>query len=149
MTRWLVNEVAVFLLAVQFLTRLPLPAARLYTEARLAATPRYYTLTGLLIGAFGALVFWGAAQVLPPLLAAILSTAATLLLTGAFHEDGLADTFDGVGGGVTREGALEIMQDSCAGGASGCCCTHRPDRRTRIIPRLCCPDDRHQPVCSL
>ena len=115
MIRWLMNEAAILLLALQFLTRLPVPAARLFTQARLAATPRYYPLIGLLIGCVTALAYWAAAQVFPPLLAALLSTAATLLFTGAFHEDGLADTFDGVGGGVTRPRALEIMKDSRLG----------------------------------
>ncbi|MGE6696611.1 adenosylcobinamide-GDP ribazoletransferase [Hyphomonas sp. NPDC076900] len=115
MIRWLTNEAAILLLALQFLTRLPVPAARLFTQARLAATPRYYPLIGLLIGCLAALAYWAAAQVFPPLLAALLSTAATLLFTGAFHEDGLADTFDGVGGGVTQQRALEIMKDSRLG----------------------------------
>ena len=52
---------------------------------------------------------------LPAPLPVILSTALTVLLTGAFHEDGLADTFDGLGGGATRERALEIMKDSRIG----------------------------------
>ncbi len=113
--RALGNEAAIFLLALQFLTRLPVPTARLFTEARLAAAPRYFPLIGALIGAVAAAIFWGAAQLFPPLIAAILSTAATLLLTGAFHEDGLADTFDGIGGGMTRERSLEIMKDSRIG----------------------------------
>lgn len=115
MIRALRTELAILLLAAQFLTRLPVPAARLFTDARLAATPRYYPLIGLLIGCLAAAIYWAAALVFPPLLAALLSTAATLLFTGAFHEDGLADTFDGVGGGLTRERALEIMKDSRLG----------------------------------
>lgn len=115
MIKALRNELAILLLAVQFLTRLPVPSARLFTDARLAATPRYYALIGILIGSLAAGIYWAAALVFPPFLAALLSTAATLLLTGAFHEDGLADTFDGVGGGLTRERALEIMKDSRIG----------------------------------
>lgn len=113
--RALGNEAAIFALALQFLTRLPVPTARLFTEARLAAAPRYFPLIGALIGALAAAIYWGAAQFFPPLIAAILSTGATLLLTGAFHEDGLADTFDGIGGGLTRERSLEIMKDSRIG----------------------------------
>ncbi|MFN3609312.1 MAG: adenosylcobinamide-GDP ribazoletransferase [Hyphomonas sp.] len=109
------NELAILLLAAQFLTRLPVPSARLFTNARLAATPRYYAVIGLLIGSLAAGVYWAAALAFPPVLAALLSTAATLLFTGAFHEDGLADTFDGVGGGLTRDRALEIMKDSRIG----------------------------------
>ncbi|MGP1256542.1 MAG: adenosylcobinamide-GDP ribazoletransferase [Kiloniellales bacterium] len=115
MLRDIKSEVAIFLLAVQFLTRLPLPADVGYTPERLAAAVRYYPAVGCAVGAIAALVFWAAFQVFPPLLALLLSTAATILLTGAFHEDGLADTFDGIGGGTTRDAALEIMKDSRLG----------------------------------
>ena len=107
------EEAQIFLLAVQFLTRLPAPAA--FTPARLAAAPRYYPLVGALVGALGGAIYWAAAQALPPLAAAILSTAVTVLATGAFHEDGLADACDGLGGGATRAQALEIMRDSRIG----------------------------------
>jgi adenosylcobinamide-GDP ribazoletransferase len=65
----------------------------------------------LLVGASGAAVLWLTALGLPAPLPAILSTAVTILMTGAIHEDGLADTADGLGGGMTRERALEIMKD--------------------------------------
>ncbi|WP_424933250.1 adenosylcobinamide-GDP ribazoletransferase [Amaricoccus macauensis] len=115
------EEAAVFALAVQFLTRLPLPADPGFTPERLAATPRWYPAVGLLIGALTGLAFWLAALVLPPALAALLSTAIGLLLTGCFHEDGFADCCDGLGGGATAERALEIMRDSRLGtyGAAG------------------------------
>ncbi|MEL6416225.1 MAG: adenosylcobinamide-GDP ribazoletransferase, partial [Pseudomonadota bacterium] len=64
---------------------------------------------------FSALVFYVATYVFPAPIAILLAIAAGLLITGAFHEDGLADTFDGIGGGVTRERALEIMKDSRLG----------------------------------
>ena len=109
------NEGAVFLLAVQFLTRLPIGSAQLYTPERMAASVRYYPLVGALIGAFSALVFYLATFVFPAPVAILFAIAAGLLITGAFHEDGLADTFDGIGGGLTRERALEIMKDSRLG----------------------------------
>ena len=117
----LADEVAVFLLAVQFLTRMPLPAELGYSPARMAATPRWHPGVGVLVGALTGLVFWLAAHVWPPALAALISTAAGLLLTGAFHEDGFADACDGLGGGATRSAALEIMRDSRLGtyGAAG------------------------------
>jgi adenosylcobinamide-GDP ribazoletransferase len=111
----LADEIAILLLAVQFLTRLPVPGAGLYTPERFAATPRWYPVVGALIGLMTGSVFWLAVQVFPPLLAATLSTAAGILLTGAFHEDGFADACDGLGGGATRERALEIMRDSRLG----------------------------------
>lgn len=120
MIRMLGNEVAVFLLALQFLTRLPVPTGRIFSEERLAAAPRYFPLIGALVGGVAAGVWWGAALVFPPLIAVLLSTGATLLLTGAFHEDGLADTFDGIGGGMTPARSLEIMKDSRIGTYGAC-----------------------------
>ncbi len=117
----LAEEWAVFLLAAQFLTRLPLPAELGHTPARMAATPRWYPGVGVLVGALAGLAFWLAALIWPPALAALVATAAGLLLTGAFHEDGFADACDGLGGGATRARALEIMRDSRIGayGAAG------------------------------
>lgn len=106
---------AIFLLAVQFLTRLPVPASAGFTPERLAAATRYYPLAGALIGGFAALAYGLALMLWPPAIAVLISMAATIALTGAFHEDGLADTFDGIGGGLTRERALEIMKDSRIG----------------------------------
>ncbi len=115
------EELTAFLLAVQLLTRWPVRSPALFSETRLAASTRYYPLAGALIGAFAGGVFWLAHLVFPVGLALVLSTAATLLATGALHEDGFADTCDGLGGGATRERALEIMRDSRLGayGAAG------------------------------
>lgn len=115
------EELAVFLLAVQFLTRVPVSSSGRFTEARLAAATRYYPLVGALVGAVAGAVFWLAHIVFPTTLAVVLATAASLLVTGAFHEDGFADACDGLGGGATREQALEIMRDSRLGtyGAAG------------------------------
>ena len=112
---------AVFLLAVQFLTRVPVSSADLFTETRLAAAVRYYPLVGVLVGAVAGAVFWLAQLVFPITLAVVLATVASLWVTGAFHEDGFADACDGLGGGATRERALEIMRDSRLGtyGVSG------------------------------
>lgn len=109
------RQVAIFLLAVQFLTRIPIPATGLYTAERLTASARYYPLVGFLVGGLSAGFFWGAAFVFPTLIALALAIAAGLLLTGAFHEDGLADTFDGIGGGQDRDQSLAIMKDSRLG----------------------------------
>lgn len=106
---------AILLLAVQFLTRLPVPASAGFTPGRLTAATRYYPLVGALIGGCAAAVYALATLVWPPSVAVLLSIAASMALTGAFHEDGLADMFDGVGGGLTRARALEIMKDSRIG----------------------------------
>ena len=109
------EELAVFLLAVQLLTRWPVRTHELCTEARVTASTRYYPLVGAMVGAFAGGVFWLAHMIFPVMLAIVLATAASLLATGAFHEDGFADTCDGLGGGATRERALEIMRDSRLG----------------------------------
>ena len=109
------SELYTLLLAVQFLTRLPVSTGDAFSPERLSASVRHYPLVGILIGAIAAGAFAGAQLIFPHLVAVILSTTLILLLTGAFHEDGLADTFDGVGGGLTVERSLEIMKDSRIG----------------------------------
>ena len=109
------REAQIFALAVQFLTRLPVPPDLPFSEARLTEATKFFPLVGLLVGAIGAGVLWVAALVLPVPVAVLLSVAATIAATGAFHEDGLADTADGLGGGLTRDRALEIMRDSRIG----------------------------------
>lgn len=111
----LVEQGRLVLLALQFLTRIPLPADPGYTPDRMACAVRYFPLVGLGIGAVLALVYGAAALVLPPIVAALLAVAAGVRLTGALHEDGLADMADGLGGGATRDRALEIMRDSRIG----------------------------------
>ncbi|MEM8769159.1 MAG: adenosylcobinamide-GDP ribazoletransferase [Pseudomonadota bacterium] len=108
------NELAIFALAVQFLTRIPVPIDAGYSPERLAATPRYYPLVGVLVGLACGLVYLLAVAGMTPLPALLLSIGTGLLLTGAFHEDGLADTFDGLGG-LDREQSLSIMRDSRIG----------------------------------
>ena len=113
-----------FLLALQFFTRIPI-TGRLavwvgYSPTMLRAASVYFPLVGSVVGIFSALVLWLALAVLPPsalgaLMAAILATAASVWLTGGFHEDGLADTADALGGHVAAEKALEIMKDSRIG----------------------------------
>lgn len=117
---WVVRESIVFLLALQFLTRLPLPQNVGYSPERFAATPRYFPLVGAVVGGIGAVAYWITDSVFPAMIAVLMSMAATILATGAFHEDGLADMADGVGGGTTRERVLEIMKDSRLGSYGTC-----------------------------
>ena len=109
------NEAASFLLAVQFLTRIPVRLNSLYSPERMAAAVRYYPVVGVLVGGLSAIAFVVANAVFPIVLAVLIAVGVGLLVTGAFHEDGLADTFDGVGGGLTRDKALHIMKDSRLG----------------------------------
>ncbi|MDR6535432.1 adenosylcobinamide-GDP ribazoletransferase [Variovorax soli] len=112
-----------FLLALQFFTRVPV-TGRLaawvgFSPAMLRASAAHFPGVGWLVGAVGAGVFVLAQSGLPGMAggvaAALLSTIATVLLTGAFHEDGLADVADGLGGSVERTRALQIMKDSRIG----------------------------------
>jgi adenosylcobinamide-GDP ribazoletransferase len=109
------DELRLVLATVQYFTRIPVPGWVGHSPGHLQGTARYFSLAGVLVGAIGALVFWASSLLFPSPLPAILSTAVTIFITGAFHEDGLADTFDGLGGGATRERALEIMKDSRIG----------------------------------
>lgn len=108
-------QVELFLTALQFLTRLPIPSSIPYSEERLRQSTAYYPLVGLLLGLLMGLCWWLCPNHWHPLIRAILTCSAGLILTGAFHEDGWADCWDGLGGGWTRARILEIMKDSRLG----------------------------------
>jgi adenosylcobinamide-GDP ribazoletransferase len=118
------QQVRLFFIALQFFTRLPIPAWVGFEASWLQHASRYFPLVGCVVAAIAAAVYVAAALVLPAPVAVVLSTAASIYLTGAFHEDGFADTCDGLGGGLTRERVLEIMKDSRIGayGAIGIVC---------------------------
>lgn len=109
------DELGLFLTAAGFLTRLPVPGWVGWAEDRMLRASRYFAAVGALVGLGGGLVWWLAGQIAPPAVAAGLALAAMVLLTGALHEDGLADCADGLGGGKTGAQALEIMRDSRVG----------------------------------
>ena len=109
------HEWRLLLVAVQFLTRLPVPQFTNYNPQWLHQSSRHFPAVGLLVGLLCAGVFWLGSILFTPLVAAVISTAFGIKLTGAFHEDGLADSCDGLGGGLTRERTLEIMKDSRLG----------------------------------
>jgi adenosylcobinamide-GDP ribazoletransferase len=99
-----------------FLTRLPVAHHEPIANGELSAALWAAPLVGVVVGFVGAGIYWLAnALHLPPLPAAALAVAATALVTGALHEDGLADVADGFGGGATRERKLDIMRDSRIG----------------------------------
>jgi adenosylcobinamide-GDP ribazoletransferase len=109
------REIEYFFAALRFFTRLPVPAWVGHSSEQLNHAARYFPLVGVIIGAIGAAVTLAALRLWPAPLAVLLGMAATLLATGAFHEDGLADSIDGFGGGWTREQVLTIMKDSRIG----------------------------------
>jgi adenosylcobinamide-GDP ribazoletransferase len=106
------RQLELFFTALGFFTRIPVPAWVPWSQERLNHAARYFPLVGWVVGLVGAAVLLAAARLLPASLAVVLSMAATLLLTGAFHEDGWADAWDGLGGGWDKAQALAIMKDS-------------------------------------
>jgi adenosylcobinamide-GDP ribazoletransferase len=112
-----------FLLAIQFFTRIPITGKLAdwvgFSPQMLRSSAAHFAGVGWLVGGVAALVYAAFNALLPgayaPLIAACLSTVATALLTGGFHEDGLADLADGLGGSQSRDRALEIMKDSRIG----------------------------------
>lgn len=115
LTQFIKHEWILLLVAVQFLTRLSVPPFKHYDPQWLHQSSRHFPAVGLLVGLLCAGVFWLGSLLFTPLVAAVLSTAFGIKLTGAFHEDGLADSCDGLGGGLTRERTLTIMKDSRLG----------------------------------
>ena len=115
MNRFLNRELELFFAAVGFFTRLPVPMKADFSESDLNHSTRYFPLVGIMIGVVAAVVYTLAAKVVPTELAILASMAATIYLTGAFHEDGLTDAVDGLGGGWEKDQVLAIMQDSRIG----------------------------------
>lgn len=113
-----------YLLALQFFTRIPITGKLAnwagYSPSMLRASAGHFPGIGLVIGGLTAACCWCVFSVLPQHTAAltiaiVFSTVFSVMLTGAFHEDGLADLADGLGGHVSRERSLEIMKDSRIG----------------------------------
>jgi adenosylcobinamide-GDP ribazoletransferase len=118
---WLEDRAQEFKASLAFSTRLPLAPATSQTAKAIASAAWAFPVTGLVVGLIGALVFALAHRLgVPAWPAATLSVTATLIVTGALHEDGLADTADGFGGGDTRQSKLDVMRDSRTG-AYGVC----------------------------
>jgi adenosylcobinamide-GDP ribazoletransferase len=109
------REAEYFFAALRFFTRLPVPRWIGHTADQLNHAARYFSLMGIIVGAIGAIVTYLATLILPASLSILLGMLATLLTTGAFHEDGLADAVDGFGGGWDKLRILEIMKDSRVG----------------------------------
>jgi adenosylcobinamide-GDP ribazoletransferase len=111
----IVRETQFFLLALQFLTRIPVRRMADLPSDWLARSVKYMPLVGALIGLFAGGVLIVSAALFPAPLPVLVGLAAAMLLTGAIHEDGLADTADALGGGADRDATLAIMKDSRIG----------------------------------
>ncbi|WP_343329885.1 adenosylcobinamide-GDP ribazoletransferase [Polaribacter staleyi] len=109
------KEFHYFLTAILFFTRIPCPKWVGHSSEMLNKSNRYFSLVGILVGAIAALIYYLATFIFTPEIAIILSMIASIWTTGAFHEDGFADSCDGFGGGWTKEKILLIMKDSRLG----------------------------------
>ena len=118
---WLEDRAEELKASIAFCTQLPFARATPQAAKVLGKAAWAFPIAGLVVGLVGAVVYVLAHRLgLPPWPAAALSVTATLIVTGALHEDGLADAADGFGGGGTRQQKLDIMRDSRTG-AFGVC----------------------------
>ncbi|WP_019025829.1 adenosylcobinamide-GDP ribazoletransferase [Colwellia piezophila] len=109
------TQLNLFYLALSFFTRIPVPKKMHYSVTLLNKANRYFSLVGIVIGLLLVVSYVGFNTFLPSNIAIILTMVLSLLLTGAFHEDGLADMADGIGGAFSIEKKLAIMKDSRIG----------------------------------
>jgi adenosylcobinamide-GDP ribazoletransferase len=109
------RELRLFFTALTFYTRLPGLGLADVSRHGLSRATRYFPLVGIVVGSLAAAVFWGAQWPFPAGVAVVLSMATSIWVTGALHEDGLADTCDGLGGGWSKQDVLRIMKDSRLG----------------------------------
>ncbi len=105
-----------FLNALRFMTIVPVPSSETAIAPDwLSRCARYFPVVGIGVGLVSAVVLLLADRIWSPVVASLLAVAASILVTGALHEDGLADTADGLGGGSSVEKRLAIMKDSRIG----------------------------------
>ena len=109
------KEWKIFLTAVMFLTRISVPKNIDHSAEYLEKSPKYFPVIGWIVGGISALIFLVFSRYISTDIGVLASMITGILLTGAFHEDGFADTCDGFGGGWTKEKILQIMKDSRIG----------------------------------
>jgi adenosylcobinamide-GDP ribazoletransferase len=110
-----VRELHVGLQAVMFFTRFPVPRWTRWDENMTDDLAPWFPIVGLIVGGACASSVWVGLKIWPASVPAVLAIITSLVVTGAFHEDGLADTFDALGGKVPAAKALDIMKDSRLG----------------------------------
>lgn len=108
-------EGQLFLLALRYLTRIPVPRGLPVSDDLMVRAVKYHPVVGALVGGIGALVLWAAAPVLPWATVVILSLVATLVATAGFHEAGLADAAEGLSVGRDRAEVIKIMDHTRLG----------------------------------
>jgi len=113
------KEITYFLTALMFFTRIPCPKWLEYSDRNMQKSRKYFPFIGWIVGGVSVLMYWGACYLFSPAISIILSMIASVLTTGAFHEDGFTDVCDGFGGGWGKEKILTIMKDSRIGAYGG------------------------------
>jgi adenosylcobinamide-GDP ribazoletransferase len=137
---WLRDIVRDLKIALQFCTRLPIGGGLVADRVDFAQMAWAIPIAGAIVGLIGALVFALARALgLAPLPSAALTLVATMMTTGCLHEDGLADTADGFGGGISRDDKLAIMRDSRVGTYGACALILSVLLRTGAITSLATP----------
>jgi adenosylcobinamide-GDP ribazoletransferase len=109
------TELRILFTAIMFYTRIPCPASTDHAPEYINKATRYFPFIGWIVGAISFTTYWLSAHLFDTHIAVTLSLLAGVMVTGAFHEDGLADVYDGFGGGWTKEKILTIMKDSRVG----------------------------------
>jgi adenosylcobinamide-GDP ribazoletransferase len=109
------KEFTYFATALMFFTRIPIPFTLEYSDEIMNKSQKYFPMVGWIVGGFSALLFWLAQHVFSIEISIVLSMIGSVLLTGAFHEDGFTDSCDAFGGGYGKEKIMTIMKDSRIG----------------------------------
>lgn len=109
------NELIYFATALIFFTRIPISFKILYSNEIMNQSQKYFAWVGLLVGLINAIVLYGSFQLFNLEIAIVLMMISSVLLTGAFHEDGFTDVCDSFGGGYGKEKIMTIMKDSRVG----------------------------------
>jgi len=109
------KEIQILLTAFMFYTRLPVYKFIKHEEKNLSLSVKYLPVVGWVVGAFSGLMYIVSQAFFSEFTAVVFAILTSVLITGAFHEDGLADTCDAFGGGWTKEKILLIMKDSNIG----------------------------------
>ena len=114
----MIRQIELFLIAIQFFTRIPIPNVD-FTPEKLNSSSKYFPLVGVLVGVLVSLSYMVSSFIFSHSISILMSIFFSLILTGAFHEDGLSDFIDGIGGGYSKEKILQIMKDSRIGSFGG------------------------------
>jgi len=111
----MIKEIKLFFTALMFFTRIPCPAWVGYSKELLNSSLKYFAVMGWVVGGISALILWISLFIFPLSVSILLVMSASILITGALHEDGFTDVCDSFGGGWGKEQILTIMKDSRIG----------------------------------